>query len=273
MNLHMSLSRLLRVIGGLVVLCGAAAGPALAKHHHDHIGSHHHGSHGGTSTVGSGAKGKSGTKQTDIKESRKDDVKGNSGELTSPAQQRNAEPATNGKGDDHGGKSAGLEQNPIDTSNTITGPPPFARAARKQSAVPSKSWTHRSKTVSKGATKRSFVRNAIGQPVKKANAGHKGFAGNNDHPPAANGIHVSADPRGASATSAAAPNMQPKPVVPSVWSLGRPHDPSPPNVAPYGGGVSGRIMIRVGAGTGAIGGGANLNVGVLNGSSFHPKQR
>jgi hypothetical protein len=272
MNLHMSLSRLLRVIGGLVVLCGAAADPAVAKHHHDHIASHHHGSHGATSTVGSDAKGKSRTKQTDVKEGRQDDVKGNSGELTSPAQQRNAEPATNGKGDDHGSKSAGVEQSPVDASNTITGPPPFARAVSKQSAVAPKSWTHRSKTVSKGATKRNFVRNAIGQPVSKANFGHKGFAGNNNHPPTVNGIHVSAD-QVTSAPGAAAPNTQPKPGVPFTWSLGRPHDPSPPNVAPYGGGVSGRIMIRVGAGTGAIGGGANLNVGVLNGSSFHPKQR
>ena len=277
MNRRISLSVLLHVVGGLVVLCGAAASAAAAKHHDDHIRSHHSGSRNGTNIVGSDAKGKSGTKEVDRKEGWKDDSKGNASKLTSPEQLGNAKPETNGKGeahgDDRGAKSARSEENPVDTSITITGPPPLARAAKKQSASVRKSWTHRSVTFNKGATKRSLVRNAIGQPVKKANAEHKGFAGKNDHPPTVNGIHVSTDPGATSGTGAAAPHLLPKPAVPLAWSLGRPHDLPPANLAPYREGLNGRIMVRVGAGTGAIGGGANLNSGVLNGSSFHPKQR
>jgi hypothetical protein len=277
MNLRLSLSMLLRVIGGLVVLCGEATSPAVAKHYHDHIA--HHGSHGGASTVESDIKGKLGTKEVDAKEGWKDEGKGkeNTGEVTPLEQQGNTKPETDGKsevnGDDRGAKPAWSEKNPIDTSNTITGPPPFARVPKKQSAGVRKSWTHRSATFNKGATKRSLVRNAIGQPVKKANADHKGLPGKSDQPPTVNGIHVSTDPQATSGTRAAAPNLQPKPAIPLAWSLGRPHDQPPANLAPYREGLNGRIMIRVGTGTGTIGGGANINVGVLNGSSFHPKQR
>jgi hypothetical protein len=280
MNRCLSLSRSPQVIAALVVLFGAAASPAVAKHHHPHIASHHHGSQGGTSTIRSDTNGEPGTKKTDSKEGRKDGGKRNAAEGTPPDQQGNAKPEANGKGevhgDDRGAKSAGAEKNAIDTSNTITGPPPFARAAKKRSAVGPKSWTHRLKTLSKATTKRSFVRNAIGQRVglKQAAVDPKEHGGKNGDPPTVNGVHVSTNSPAASGTGAAAPNLNPKPVVP-IWSLGRPHDQLP-NMAAYRAGptgLNGLGMIRVGAGTGAIGGGANLNVGVLSGSSFHPKQR
>jgi hypothetical protein len=278
MKRRISLSMLLRVIGGLVVLCGAAASPAVAKHHH-HVASHHHGSQGGTSAVGSDAKGASETNEKDTKEGRKDDGKGSTAEGTPPEHLGNTKPETNGKGethvDDHGGKTAGSEQNPIDTSNTITGPPPFARQFKKTAAGP-KRWTHRVKTVSKGITKHSFVRNAIGQRVelKQAAVDPKGHGSKIGDPPTVNGTRGYTDPPATSGTGAVAPNLHPKPVV-LIWSLGRPND-QPPNIAAYRAALTrlnGLGMIRAGAGTGAIGGGTNLNTGVLNGSSFHPKQR
>jgi hypothetical protein len=278
MNRCLSLSVSPQVIAALAVLFGAAASPAVAKHHLPHIASHHHGSQWGTSTVRSDTKGEQGTKKTDSKEGRRDGGKGNAAEGTPPEQQGNAKPETNGKGEAHAGdrgaKSTGAEENPIDTSNTITGPAPFARAAKKKSTVAPKSWTRLLKTVSKGTTKHSFVRNAIGQRVglKQAAVDPKEHGGKNGDPPAVNGVHVSTNPPAVGGTGAAAPNLHPKPVVPLTWSLGRQHDQSP-NMAAYRVGLNGLGMIRVGAGTGAIGGGANLNVGVLNGSSFHPKQR
>jgi hypothetical protein len=278
MNRRISLSVLPRVIAGLVVLFGVAASPAVASHHH-HVASHHRRTQGGTSAVGSDPKGKSGTKETDTKEGRKDDGKGNTAEGTPPEQQGNTKPETNGKGearDDRGAKSIGAEGNPIDTSNTITGPAPFARAAKRKSTVIPKSWPHRLKTVSKGTTKHSFVRNAIGERVelKHGAVDPKEHGSNNGDPPTVNGIHESTNPPTAGATGGAVPNLQPKP-VPLIWRLGRPHDPSP-NMAAYRAGLTGLNglgVVRVGAGTGSIGGGANLNTGVLNGSSFHPKPR
>ena len=254
MNLRISLSVLPRVIGGLVVLFGAVASPAVAKHHHQ-IASHHHGSQGGTNAVASDTKGASGPKETDSKEGRKDDGKGNT--------------------DDHDAKSAGSKENPIDTSNTITGPPPFARQFKKTAFAP-KRWTHRVKSLSKGATKHRFVRNAIGQRVelKQATADPKGHGGKMGDAPAVNGVHGSTDTPPISGSGTAAANLHPKPVFP-IWSLGRPHD-GPSGMAAYRAALThlnGLGMIRVGAGTGAIGGGANSNTGVLNGSSFHPKQR
>jgi len=278
MNPRISLSALLRVIGGLVVLFGAVASPAVAKHHYHQVASHQRGSQGGTNAVGSDTKGASGTKGIDTKEGRKDDSKGNTAGGT-PLEQGNTKPETNGKGethgDDHDAKSAGSKDSPIDTSNTITGPPPFARQFKKAAFAPKRS-THRVKTVSKGTAKHSFVRNAIGQRVelKQATVDPKGHGGKMGDPPTVNGIHGSTDTLPTSGTSAAAPNLHPKPVV-LTWSLVRPHD-GPPDMAAYRAALTrlnGFGTIRVGAGTGAIGGGANLNTGVLNGSSFHPKQR
>lgn len=274
MNRRISLSVLPQVIAGLVVLFGAAASPAVAKHHH-HVASGHQGTQGSTRASGRDTKGDSEAKQKDTKQGWKDDGRGNAAEGTPPGQQGNTKPETNGKGethsDDRGAKSA---ENPIDISNPITGPPPFARATKKRSAVAPKSWTHRLKTSGKGTTKHSFARNAIGQRVrlKQAAVDPKEHGGKNGDPPTVNGVHVSSNPPAASGTGAAAPNLPPKPVVPLTWSLGRQHD-QPPNMAAYRVGINGLGTIRMGAGTGAIGGGANLNVGVLNGSSFHPKQR
>jgi hypothetical protein len=277
MNLRILLSVLPRVIGGLVVLFGAAASPALAKHHHLATFHHHGQMPGGTNNIGNNTKSESATKETDTKQDRRDDGKGNTAEETPPEHQGNIKPETNGKGETHsdelGSKSAGSEENPIDTSNTVVGPPnvhaAIARKLKKSAGV-RKSWTHRSTTVSKGTTKRSLVRNALGQLVK-ANADQNRLAGKNDHPPTVNGIHVSTDPRATSGTTAASPNLQPKPAIPLAWSLGRPHGPPPANLASSRGGLSGRSMIRVGAGTGAIGGGANLSAGALDGNSFQPK--
>jgi hypothetical protein len=278
MDLRMSLSVSLRVIGGLVILLGAVASPAVAKHHHHEIASRQHGSQGGTNAVGTDTKGASGPKETDGREGRKDDGKGNTGELKAPEQDGSTKREMNGKGevhgDDHDAKSAGSKDNPIDTSNTITGPAPFARHFKKTAAAP-KRWTRRVKTASKSPAKHNYVRNAIGQRVvlKQATADPKGHGGKTDDPPTVNGIRGSTNAP-TSGMGAAAPNLHPKPVV-LVWSLGRPRD-GPSGMAAYRAALTrlnGLGTIRVGAGTGALGGGANLNSGVLSGNSFHPKQR
>jgi hypothetical protein len=195
--------------------------------------------------------------------------------------------------DDHGNQPVGPKDNPIDTSITIVGRPRPVHGANAQgwkgfkiahrlSKLPgaAKTWTWaqkntifgRSRTFTKSAARNRIIRNAIGQPFNKVVADRKGqFVGKDDRSAGA-GIH---GPIGLPATGgigdvASLPHH--KPIDPPAWSPGRPHDP-PASATPYRTALDGRSVIRSGTGTAAIGGAANLNSGVLSGSSFHPKPR
>lgn len=303
MSHRISSSIMVRLLAAQMVLFGAAASPAAAKFHHHHTGGPHHGAQAGISGTGSGATADPATKATEP--DWKGDGKGSSGEQTPSSHQANTkgENAPNGaaQGDDHSGKSAdhsgksddhgatdnqngtsiGPKDNPIDTSNTITGPPKFVHRANtqgwkgfkiaprlgKSSGAP-KIWTPKRTifTRSKTFTKARIIRNAIGQPLNQVVK--------KDEPPAVNRIHrpVPLATGGPGGSGAVASDPHHKPLVPLAWSVGRPHDP-PASATPYRTSLDGRGMIRLGAGTAAVGGGVNLNSGVLSGLSFHPKPR
>ena len=200
-----------------------------------------------------------------------------------------------GKPDDHGGtdnqngKSAGPKVNPIDASNTIVPRPRFvhrtnahgwkgfeiAHRFRKSFGVP-KIWTLKRTIFTKGKTftRTRIIRNAIGQRLDQAGADRRGRVFKRGNPIALDGIRRSLSPVTGSrgVDSSLASDSHHKPLVPLVWSVGRPHDPLT-NPMPYRTSIDGRGMIHLGTGTAAIGGGANLNSGVLSGSSFHPRPR
>jgi hypothetical protein len=307
MRYSISSSVLVQVTAAQILLLGAGAGPAAAKLHHHHTSAFHHGASaaiGSTGSPGAGDLGRNGPTRDG-----KDKSKASTGEETPPVDEANTKgqkvPNNAPHGDDHSfhgddhsshgddhNKSTAPELGPIDTSITIVGPPKFMRRAEAhewwmfkghhglgKSSGGAKTLTQGNKTLAKGRTftksiiKNRIIRNAIGQKIIQASAELRGHLVRKNGPPAVNGIHSPAtDPAGPGVMAIVAPVAHPKPLVPLAWSLGRPHDP-PAGAAPYRAELNGLGMIRVGTGTAAIGGSANLNSGVLSGSSFHPKLR
>jgi hypothetical protein len=129
------------------------------------------------------------------------------------------------------------------------------------------------KTFAKRGNKNNLTRNAIGQLSKRAGADRNDHPVKQPEPPAVDGIRsASTNPAGPGVMAIIVPTAHPKPSVPLAGSVGRPHDP-PAGATPLLAGLDGHGMIHLGGRTAAIGGGANLNTGVLNASDFHPKVR
>jgi hypothetical protein len=232
----------------------------------------------GVNSTGSHTISDPGGKPTDTKPDNKG--KATIGEATPPSDQANTKgqkvPNDTSHGDDRSNKSAGPEQNPIDTSITILGPPPNSAKAREWRLFKAAHGSEKASGVAKSSTQGNktrtkstrIIRNAIGQPVIQV-IDARGHLIKKGDPPTINGIPTSTGP---AATGVASAPPHPKPLAPLAWSLARPHDP-PAGATPFQAGLKGYGMIRIGAGAAAIGGAANLNTGVLSGSSFHPKLR
>jgi hypothetical protein len=281
-----------RLLASQMLLFGAAASPAAATlHHHHHTGALHHGVHGAISSPGSNPTGDPGTKGVQTKQDWKGDGNGSDERNGKSASRSGGNSGDHTGTDDHSGKSTGPKDNPIDTSITIVAPTEFVKPANAHGwkgfeiahrlGKPSRTakiWTPkstiftRSKTFTKSAARSRIIRNAIGQPLKRFIADPKGHRVKKDGLSAGDDTHRPNGPLAFGGTGDVASVPHQKPVDRLTWSLGRPHDP-PANGTPYRIGLNGREMIHLGSGTAAIGGGANLNSGVLSGSSFHPKPR
>jgi hypothetical protein len=308
MRHSISSSVLVQLTAAQILLLSAAASPAAAKlhHHHHHTGARHHGAQAGISRIGAAAATDPGTKNGTTNEDPKGKAntieeapqlhQPDKGEATPPLDQASSkgEKHTNGvsRGDDHGDQHAGPHDNSIDMNTTIVPHIRFghrgnergwtvfktSHQVRKPSA-PRKATMQGSKTLAGGKTfakrgnKNNLTRNAIGQLIKRAGADRNEHVVKQPDPLALNGIRrPPVDPAGPGVMAITAPAAHPKLPVPVAWSVGRPHDP-PPGATPLQAGLDGHGMIRIGGRTAAIGGGANLNTGVLNASTFHPKVR
>jgi hypothetical protein len=295
-------SVLVQVTAAQILLLGVGAGHAAARFHHHHASAVYHGAQAAISSTGSPATNDLGRNGTGPKRDGKDKSNASTGAETPPVDEANTKgqkaPNNAPHGDDHSShgddhnKSAAPELGPIDTSITTVGPARVMRGVQTHGwrtfkgphgfgklSGGAKALTQENKTVAKGKIftrsiiKNRVIRNAIGQKIIQASADPNGHLVRKGDPPAVNGIHrLATDPTGPGVMAIVAPAAHPKPLVPLAWSLGRPHDP-PAGATPYRAEIDGFGMIRVGTGTAAIGGSANLNSGVLSGSSFHPKPR
>jgi hypothetical protein len=307
MRHSISSSILVQLTAAQILLLSAAASPATAKLHHHHTGARHHGAQAGISRSGAAAATNPGIKIGTTNEDPKGKAntieeapqlhQPDKGEATAPLDQarskgeKHANEAS--RADDRGDQHTGPHDNSIDTDTTIVPHIRFGHRGNERgwtvfrisrhSAKPAglhKAWTQGSKTLARGKTlakrgnKSDLTRNAIGQLIKRIRADPKAYLVNKLGPPAVSGIRrPPTDPAGLGVMAITAPAAaHPKPPGPVAWSVGRPHDP-PPGATPLQAGLDGHGMIRIGARTGAVGGGANLNTGVLNASTFHPKVR
>lgn len=260
-----------------MLLLSAAENPAVARLHYHHAAVLHHRAQSVISDAGSHATSGPGKSRTDTKPDSKGEA--TVGDETPPSDQANPKgqkiPHDTFHSDDRSNKSTGPAQTPIDTSISILGPPPnranthgWKMSKRKSGASSgvAKTSMQENKIRTKGTR---IIRNAIGQPlIRPIDA--KGNVVKNSVRPTVNGTSTPAHPIAAAGGNDVALVPHPKPTVPLAWSFGGPHDP-PTRATPYRVEINGRDLIRIGAGTAAIAGAANLNTGVLSGSSFHPK--
>jgi len=273
-----------RQIALLVVLVGAAAGPAWAEHfvrgsHHRYVAASPH------QPAGSQQQGKAGTAAggstpdlhennsrtssgNDTKQGEKGDAKTNRGESSPGDHNATAGSEAGGKGrphgDDHaGGKPTGLSESPIDTSITIVGPPKSrhtlnARYGQKPKIGRLVGNSSHQFRASFRVTHDKIVRNSIGLPVHQVTVDSKGT----------DGAPKNVDPAGGGGT-AVGPELHRQGFVP-LTANGRRPDP-PISTAMNRSVINGRDMIRPGMTNGAIGGAPKFGSGVIKGSDFRPR--
>jgi len=167
------------------------------------------------------------------------------------------------------------EADPIDTSITTQRPSHFRRELKahesKKSTIahPSGiSGDHR-RTLMRG-TKVGVVRNAIGQPVHQTSIDIRGAEVKASERTHVDGTLKDASPAGNGGTEAGGTDPHRQGFVPLRAGWAAPRDPRLDTAMNHSI-ISGRDMVRPGAGSGALGGPAKNLAGVINGTNFRPR--